>query len=61
MDVVEDMGLELEPMQESDLTTYGIQLTCTCSNKNGLYNPDCCMHDCKQKDGTGTKWVDGWG
>lgn len=54
------IGLELEPISEEDIAVCGIQLSCTCKNSSGRYNADCCMHDCEQADGSGTRWVSGW-
>ena len=54
------IGLELEPISEEDIAVCGVQLSCTCGNSSGRYNADCCMHDCKQEDGSGTRWVSGW-
>ena len=46
------IGLELEPISEEDIAVCGVQLSCTCGNSSGRYNADCCMHDCKQEDGS---------
>ena len=54
------IGLELEPISEEDIAVCGVQLSCTCGNSSGRYNADCCMHDWKQEDGSGTRWVSGW-
>ena len=50
----------LEPISEEELNDYYGWSNCSNAGNEGAYDPDCCWHDCKKKNGRATKFWTAW-